>query len=233
MKVLPTLFIMFGFITIQAQVGILESDPKEDLHLGGTNSTIRIEGLNNANHANNPGGAYMGNLVVDNSGDIDVSRAQVEILLDEVNTASSTQIQTTSNAGYRSEEIYLRTFTLTERAIVYIDYTVSCDLFNTDGVSAKDDDRTKLAMSYYYLGDGVTANTSHTYGSTQSIYTNGDVNTVTGKIYNSASAMHILEAGTYSVHLTGAVFGGGLDANADFRVTFANEESITVIANYF
>lgn len=69
------LIITFLFICIDsfAQVGINTNDPKKSLHVAGTNSTIRIDGLNSTNNLNN-NGSNPASLYVDANGDFKIKR---------------------------------------------------------------------------------------------------------------------------------------------------------------
>ena len=218
---------------LAAQVGIGTTNPEQDLHIAGANSTIRIDGLNAINNANNNGGIYTHNVEVNADGDLVVAETKVELLMDVTNQATELFLPTAANSGYINAEIYSRSFTLGRRALIFVEYTVSCIVLSFDGTCAVNDDRAKAIYNFYYLGDGTTADTSRAYGLESQFYTNSEDNTVTGYMFNNTSTRHILEAGTYSIHLQGAVFGGGVDGKAAFSGTFGNQETLRVFAYYF
>ncbi|SDF14839.1 hypothetical protein SAMN05421855_106137 [Ulvibacter litoralis] len=227
-------FFVFSFFTIYlstAQVGIGTTDPQKDLHVAGTESTIRIDGLNSVNNSENFGGTSKYNVLVDNNGDLTLGK-----LSGEISSASSMSspvvVQTTANSGLNAGELYKKNFTLTERALVIITFYISMDFKSYDGASNIDDGRAKVAHNYFYLGDGNTANTSKAYGMTSSVYSNWNCDTATGFIYNSRSTTLSLEPGTYSVHLNGAVYGGDLTPDAAFRVTFGDTDRLDIQAIY-
>ena len=221
----------FAVLTASAQVGIGTTNPQESLHIGGDNSTIRIDGLNSENNNKNFGGTAKYNVLVDSNGNLSLGDLSGEVV-SESGISSPVVVQTTANSGLNSAELYQKNFTLTQRALVVITYYISIDFEGYDGVTKIDDGRAKIAHNYFYLGNGSTANTSKAYGMTSSVYSNSNCDTATGYVYNSRSTTISLEAGTYSVHLNGAVFGGDLTADAAFRATFGDLDRIDIQAIY-
>jgi len=216
--------------TSWAQVGIGTTDPQETLHVAGTNANIRIDGLNSVNNSMNLGGSNMYNVVVDADGDLSLSSVSGE-LSSEDSMIAPVVVQTTANSGMNSTELYSKSFTLTQKALVVITYYVSMDFEDTAGATIVDG-RAKIAHNYWYLGDGTTPNTTKSYGMTSSVYFNSDTLTASGYVYNSRSVTIPLDAGTYSVHLNGAVFGGGLTSDAAFQVTFGAIDRLDIHAMY-
>tara|TARA_R100000935_G_scaffold1847_1_gene5532 strand:- start:7489 stop:8193 length:705 start_codon:yes stop_codon:yes gene_type:complete len=214
-----------------AQVGIGTTSPQEALHIAGSGSTLRVEGLNSSNNNNNFGGGSSYNVVADKDGNLGLGMLSGEVSSDS-NIPSPITVQTTANAGLNSAELYKKNFTLTQRALVVITYYVALDFESYDGTAKIDDGRAKVAHNYFYLGNGTTADTSKSYGMTSSVYTNINCDTATGFIYNSRSMTIALDPGTYSVHLQGAVFGGNLTADAAFRVKFGNGDRLDIQAIY-
>lgn len=215
-----------------AQVGIGTVDPQEALHIAGSTGTIRIDGLNSANNGKNQGGSAMYNVMVDADGDLALSNLSGEISSGPV-FSSAVAVQTAANSSMNSTELYKKNFTLTQRAMVIITYYVSMDFKSYDGTACLTDGRAKVAHNYFYLGDGTTADTSKTFGMTSSVYSNSNCDTATGYIYNSRSVTLALEPGTYSVHLNGAVYGGGLTSDAAFRVSYGDIDRLDINAIYF
>jgi len=223
----------FTVLTSLAQVGIGTTIPQEALHVAGNSSTIRIEGLNSTNNIENLGGGDIYNLMVDADGDLTIGNQSGEIMSDFDNLAIPVVIQTTPTAGLNSAELYQKTFTLTQNALVVINYTISMDFYNYGGTAAIDDGRSKMGHNYFYLGDGTTADTSKAYGMTTSVYANSDCDTASGYVYNSQSVSIPLGPGTHSVHLYGSVYGGNASATAAFRVLFGNRDSLEIHALYY
>lgn len=222
---------LFTVYTVSAQVGIGTTDPQESLHIAGNGSTIRVEGLNSENNNKNLGGTSKYNVLVDANGTLSLGDLSGEVV-SESGISSPVVVQTTANSGLNSAELYQKNFTLTQRALVVITYYISIDFDGYDGIAKIDDGRAKIAHNYFYLGDGSTANTSKAYGMTSSVYSNSNCDTATGYVYNSRSTTISLEAGTYSIHLNGAVFGGDLTADAAFRATFGDLDRIDIQAIY-
>lgn len=225
-------FLFFSVVFMsQAQVGIGTTDPQEMLHIAGIGSTIRVDGLNSSNNAENLGGSAMYNVLVDKDGDLMLGSLSGELSSDS-NISTPVVVQTTANSGLNSGELYKKNFTLSQRALVVITYYVAMDFKTYDGTANIDDGRAKVAHNYFYLGNGTTADTSKTYGMTSSVYSNVNCDTATGFVYNSRSTTISLEAGTYSVHLQGAVFGGDIVPEAAFSVAFGNGDRLDIQAIY-
>ena len=221
----------FCLFVSRAQVGIGTVNPQSELHVAGSGSTIRVDGLNSTNNSNNLGGASMYNVMVDGDGDFKLGNMSGEISSDS-NISTPVVVQTTATSGLYTAELYKKNFTLTQRALVVITYYVALDFSSYDGTAKIDDGRAKVAHNYFYLGNGTTADTSKSYGMTSVVYSNVNCDTATGFIYNSRSMTIALDPGTYSVHLQGAVFGGDLISDAAFRVAFGNGDRLDISAIY-
>lgn len=225
-----SLFSLFSFFG-NAQVGIGTTNPLETLHIAGNNSSIRVEGLNSANHSDNLGGDSTYNVVADRDGTFTLGKLSGELSSDS-NIPVAIPVLTQANSALNSAELYKKNFTLTQRAMVVITYYVALDFQSYDGTAKIDDGRAKVAHNYFYLGNGTVADTSKSYGMTSAVYSNVNCDTATGYVYNSRSMTIALEAGTYSVHLQGAAFGGGLTTEAAFRVIFGNGDRLDIQAIY-
>ncbi len=215
-----------------SQVGIGTTDPQEALHIAGSNGTIRVDGLNSANNSKNLGGSSMYNVMVDSDGELKLGNLSGEIS-SAPEFEAAVAVQSGTNSELNSSELYQKQFTLTQRALVVITYYVSMDFRNYDGTANVDDGRAKIAHNYFYLGNGTTPDTSKTYGMTSAVYSNSNCDTATGFVYNSRSTTITLEPGTYSVHLNGAVYGGGITPDAAFRVLFGDIDRLDISAIYF
>jgi hypothetical protein len=225
------LLTMVTMVSGWAQVGIGTTNPQEALHIAGSDATIRLEGLDNTNNTLNKGGTSMYNVMVDANGKLSLGE-QPGQLSSESNMSSPVAVQTTPNSDLNSTELYSRSFTLTQRAMVVVTYYISLDFKSYDGSGCIMDGRAKIAHNYWYLGDGTTADTTKTYGMTSTAYSNSDCDTATGYVYNSRSVTIPLEAGTYSVHFNGAVYGGGITSDAAFRATFGDIDRLDIHAIY-
>lgn len=228
---LLSIFCLLALFQGRTQVGIGTTNPQEELHVAGNSGTIRIDGLNSTNHVKNLGGTDMYNVMVDANGNLSLSDRSGSISSGpEVNTP--VVITSAADSSLNSGEIYTKSFTLPQRALVVITYYISMDFMSYDGSAMLDDGRAKIAHNYFYLGDGVTADTSKSYGMTSSVYSNSNCDTATGYVYNSRSMTIALDAGTYSIHLQGAAYGGGLTADAAFEITFGDLDRLDIQAIY-
>ena len=149
------------------QVGINNTNPQQELHVSGTNSTIRIEGLNAANNPLNLGPNENTRVYVNSNGDLVLNNAPTNIevlfnpdnyLADPLDTggADSNQVNQTgvgsgySQAGWpRQTGPGLSTFTLTRPAIVEINYAISYEIYKS-GIPI-DDYHARTAQFYVYL----------------------------------------------------------------------------------
>ncbi len=233
-------FLLLTFLAIftvtgnwaQKGVGIGTTNPQAALHISGNNASIRIDGLNSTNNTKNSGGSSMYNVMVDADGNLKLAEISGELASSE--SFSSPQIlQTGADASANSSELYAETFTLTQRAFVTITYYISMEFDNYDGSAKLMDGGAKVAHNYWYLGNGVTPDTTKKYGMKSTVYSNSDCDTASGFIFNSRSVTLPLSAGNYSIHLNGTVDGGGLTSDAAFRVTFGDMDRLDISVMYF
>ncbi len=214
-----------------AQVGLGTKTPQEDLHVSGTDSEIRIDGLNATNESDNLGGDNLYNVLVDNTGTLRLN-PQSGLVSSDSNISSPISIQTSSFSGLDNDALYQKNFTLEKRALVVISYYIAVEFKSYDGTSNINDGRVKVAQNYFYLGDGTTENTGTTYGTSSCTYSNYTCDTATGNVYNSQSILVTLEAGDHSIHMKGAVYGGGLESDAAFSGIFNDSDRIDITAIY-
>ena len=130
-------FIVFSFVCLTnviGQVGINTTDPQEALHIAGSDSNIRVEGLNSSNNAKNLGGVNNYNLMVDTNGDLSLG-LQSGLLSSESKLPSTVTVQSTASAGLNSDELYQENFTLSQRALVVISYNVAIEFKSYDGTT--------------------------------------------------------------------------------------------------
>lgn len=168
-KTLPLLFLFSTFLAI-AQVGVNTTNPQEELHIAGANSTIRVEGLNATNNPLNLGEAENTRVYVNSSGDLVLNTipTNIEVLFNPANYladpldtggADTNQVNQTgvgsgySEAGWpRQIGPGLSTFTLTKPAIVEINYAISYEIYKS-GIPI-DDYHARTAQFYVYLRNG-------------------------------------------------------------------------------
>ncbi len=214
-----------------SQVGINTNNPQETLHVAGANSNIRVEGLNSTNNSNNLGGTDNYNLMVDEDGNLSVGK-QSGLLISNNKLNTPVNLITGSNSELNAAQLYQENFTLSQRAIVVITYHISIEFKQTNGTGEVKDGRAKIAHNYFYLGNGTVPNTTKAYGMSSIVYSNYLDDAAAGSLINAHTEIIPLNAGTYSIHMQGAVFGGGLSSDAAFSANFGNGDRIDVSVIY-
>lgn len=154
------LYTTFGI----SQVGINTTNPQEELHLGGANSTIRVDGLNSPNNANNLGVGSTTPVYVDADGDLVLGTLSdnVEILFDSedylMNVQDPTNLinQTGGGAGFSQGGIPIgglaTSFTLTRPAIVEVNYAVTWTVGKNVAPNSRIDDfRARIVQTAMYF----------------------------------------------------------------------------------
>lgn len=148
----------------QGSVGINNTNPQEELHISGTNSTIRIEGLNEVNNANNLGESSTSKVFVDKRGDLVLGEMtdNVQLIFDSANYLKDPQnptsliLQTGEGSGFSQAGIptlgLAASFTLTAPAVVEINYSVSWNLGkNANPNSRINDFRARVVQTGVYF----------------------------------------------------------------------------------
>lgn len=267
------LYILFSTsITTFAQVGVNTTNPQEELHIGGTTSTIRIEGLNETNNTLNLGSSQNTRVHIDADGDLVLATEPTDIELlfnpanyleDPLDTGgpNSNQInQTGVGSGYseggwpRQTGPGLSTFTLTQPAIVEINYSLSYEIYKSGiGIS---DHHARTVQFYIYLRDG-----SHTgaiittdidgnnidfagnpgaLGYSGQFYTNGNSNGASGlegfdkKFYATGHDYVKLPAGTYSPMFAGVMFVANTAGTGAVKMQIGGgDDEVVIVAHYY
>lgn len=148
----------------QGSVGINNTNPQEELHISGANSTIRIEGLNEDNNVNNLGESSTSKVFVDKRGDLVLGEMtdNVQLIFDSANYLKDPQnptsliLQTGEGSGLSQAGIptlgLAASFTLTAPAVVEINYSVSWNLVkNANPNSRIDDFRARVVQTGVYF----------------------------------------------------------------------------------
>ncbi|MDC7998431.1 hypothetical protein [Gilvibacter sediminis] len=131
-------------ITTHAQVGINTNDPQQTLDIGGAAATVMIDGLNSTNNTTNLGAGLTTRVYVDSNGDLvldDDGKVGLELLVDAENylvdaETSDNRINQVGTAfGYElagePNDFASAQFTLTNNAIVEVNYSVSWSIYKT------------------------------------------------------------------------------------------------------
>ena len=166
-----TLAIIFTFSSLvtMAQVGVNNTNPQEELHITGTTSTIRIEGLNAVNNPLNLGVNENTRVYANSNGDLVLNSvpANIEVLFNPANyledaltngVDGNVVAQTGTGSGYsyagqpRQSGPGLSTFTLIRPAIVEINYSITYELDKAG--DPIDDFHARTAQFFTYLRSG-------------------------------------------------------------------------------
>ena len=193
-------------------VGIDTLDPQQALHVGGTNSTIRIDGLNAANHAENDGGtsAYV---KVNADGDLTVERSPT-FLLSINGFGPKVEIETTTGGGV-SSVVYANNFMLDRPGIVLIKYTLRVSSVQMPDGSPVLDGATRVLASQLYLNGTQVSREAQFFSNDPP----SGSSTAAGPIYLSGLVFVDLPAGTHNYELRGRVYGNAFGVEADFGGT--------------
>lgn len=121
-----------------AQVGIKTTNPQQGLHIAGSNSMVKIDGLSYPNNTNNLGAGNVSRVFVNANGDLilGTSQSNIALLFDSENYLNDTKdpsINQITQHGYGNgfdyagipRDIPNSTFTIIQPAIIEINYSVS------------------------------------------------------------------------------------------------------------
>ncbi|HSD13260.1 MAG TPA: hypothetical protein VLB74_01285 [Flavobacterium sp.] len=153
-------------LSFQAQVGIKTTNPQEGLHVGGSNSTVKVDGLNFVNNPENLGPGNSSRVFVNADGDLVLGSAStnIAILFDSENylddTSNSSENGVTQH-GYGDGFTYAgvprdipnSTFTLTQPAIIEINYSVSWNI-EKNGTNRVGDGNARVVQTLMYFRQG-------------------------------------------------------------------------------
>jgi len=157
MKDLLIAISIFLCLFVNAQVGIGTTDPQQDLHISGNNSTIRIDGLNSSNNSYNYG-SRPAPIYTNSDGDLTIppSPTSSEFLSNGSNMIGTPiNVLTGAYGQINSSQLYkTASFRLTQPAMVMIQYSISLVVFRRSGIYASltvDDGKPRLITNYFYI----------------------------------------------------------------------------------
>ena len=145
MKLYFVIFIGIASLSLNAKVGINNTDPQQTVHVSGTTANVRVDGLNETNNTANLGSDSTTRVYVNADGDLILgsSSQTVELLvdsenyLDDVEDPTSLVNQTGNAFGYEIAGYPLDfagdQFTLTKNAILEVNYSVTWSVYKTSG----------------------------------------------------------------------------------------------------
>jgi hypothetical protein len=202
------------------QVGVDRINPEKPLHIGGTNGTMRIDGLNTTNSPNNVAADPVP-VYVNNDGDLVTHPPLVQSFMPLNLRDFTNEVTLTSSDGAEKDvDLNTSTITLTQRSLVHYSYQFSLTVTRANG-NAITDGASRLFRGWFTVNDD---NTNH-YGYNTGAYTNNpDVGNVSGIYasgfyYLSGNGYVELAAGTHSLKLTARGFGGTFDFQMKFGTT--------------
>lgn len=206
---------MLGIVhASHAQVGIGTTMPQQELHVAGTDATIRIDGLNASNNMHNDG-TKDAVVHVNSEGDLILKSPLPESVVDLQGGAilpSPVRIFT-NNGSVSQSSLASGTFNLSEASWVLSSYEIVATDISLDHVYPISDGHPRLVVLFVYIDGNLVSRSSHTYTSS-SFPQNG--NAVSGHILLKGTFFEQLSAGSHSYELVGAVYGGSYRMSARF-----------------
>jgi hypothetical protein len=198
-----------AFCQVQG-VGINEDNPQQALHLGSSNGTIRIDGLNSSNSIHNGGGTETYPLYVDGNGNLTLEfkplyNSNGSDALDHAFLPGSTVTLLAGDTdGIQVGELFNFTIAVNRASILEVKYNVSMDVFLNPGETVISDRRARRINTYFQV-NGM----GRKYGHAGKCYTGGTTDSETGKLFNtSTSYISLPAAGSYVIRFYGEVSSG-------------------------
>lgn len=271
-KILYTITILANSFAF-AQVGVNTTTPAEELHVAGPTSIIRVEGLNETNNPLNLGDRQNSRVYVDADGDLVLADtpADIGILfnpynyladpLDNGGSDTNQVLQTGAGSGYdevgwpREIGPGTSTFTLTEPAIVEVNYSLTYNLYKNNS-SNIDDPNARTAQFYIYFRrgshtgpivttdyDGDPINFAGHPGAlaySGNFYTNGQTNGASGregfdKVFYATGHDYVkLPPGTYSPMFAATLFVANTNGAGSAKMQIGpGDDEVIIVAHYY
>lgn len=208
-QLLLILFSSFAYSQVSG-VGINEVIPEQVLHLGSSNGTIRVEGLDEANNQYNLGGTNTYPLYVDDKGDLTLynqtlfnNNGSDALTNGNINNAIAVIFDGDSD-GKEEVEIFNFTITVNRPSLLLIKYNVSFEVFADVSENIIKDKLARRVNTYFKLN-----NSTRKYSHVSKCYTASGNFDVTGIFYNASSSYMIIPtAGTYTISMFGEISSG-------------------------
>lgn len=197
------LTLLFPLITF-AQVGIGTTNPQQDLHVTGTNSTIRIDGFNSVNNPNNDG-VHESKVYVNSNGNLALKPTTPLVPVDISNGSLIPTPITINQTGYSlgavSTSLANGTFNISSPKTVKCLFSVGIsNITRTSSASTLNDDKSRIIMCYLFI-DGIQA----ARGSYS--YTSHSTSSMNGTLTLSGSVFKHLTSGNHTWEIRGGVYG--------------------------
>ena len=226
-------FLVFIVCVFQgnSQVGINTTDPQEALHIGGQNSTIRIESLNSVNSPIDNDGINLAPVFVNANGDIVINdgsgtgSSPINFLIEQTNFIPDDPYGIGVNSGYVVNspdngatlvegEIITVPLVVPQNALVEVKYGITVMIEGSDissGVLPYNDlayDQSVVFGSFFCIdldGGGLNPTERSTiYGRTGQYYVS-NYGGITNYTYINGQAYLPIDAGTYTIYFFGTI----------------------------
>lgn len=260
-KIFYTLYILPA--ALAAQVGVNTTTPQEEVHIAGSTSTIRIEGLNAVNNPLNLGVGSSTRVFADADGDLVLGAAanNIEVLFNPFNYLADPQDtggsdanvinQTGVGSGYtiagwpRLIGPGLSTFTLTRNAIVEINYSVSWQVEKSG--NPVDDQHARVVQTLLYLRrggpagpivttdlDGVPLTIGYALGLNGQFFTSGSITAANSNMFNTGTDYVKLPPGTYTPMFAAQLAVGNTGGTGAVKMFIGGQQDeVQIIAHYY
>mgnify|MGYP000489404662 CR=1 FL=1 len=204
--------ILLSFFTIThlfSQVGIGTTNPMQDLHIAGNNSTIRIEGLNATNNTLNNGSGNIP-VSVNTNGDLVLGQA-VNAIIDIHGTSSFPTTTVSSGSGYDEETLNSGTFTLGQERWVSGTFEVAVQDVKQAGGTNITDGAPRIVTSIIYIDGIQISRDSQLYNNSRS---GGTI--ASGYLVLDGSFFLKIPAGNHTYSIVVSIYGGSYSSRALF-----------------
>ncbi len=228
-------------------VGINTSNPQQALHVAGTVSTIRVEGLNSTNNSYNagdtePDGDLTNNtypLYVDDTGNFTLelqtifNSEELDAFDDTSLPTSTATLLATSSTGVTTTNVFTYSVTVPRASLLEVKYGISYDIYLDNTYTIITDNLARRVQTHVI----VTGDTRE-YAPVAKSYNSGSSSSVEGPFYNSGTAyISLPSAGVYDLTIQGRVSsnikssGGGTTSKATY-VEFATDNDFLFMRLY-
>lgn len=233
------LFLLFP-IAAFGQVGIYTTDPESTLHIAGESSNVKIEGLSAENNPNNLGIESTTRVYANKFGDLVLGdrNDNIRFIMDSEdyipNNREQKVVQTGTGENFTKlvpNDYTFPSFTLTEEAIIEINYSLSWRIERNVPQKISDNGARTVKTTVFIYDHAAGSYLPTTYALTAQFYSNGSSTRGADRFFfNTGSDYVLLPPGTYTVHFGGLV---GAQGNDNIMGYFgADKDQLQILAYY-